>query len=159
MAQPEYFKDYPPQQKVIFNGLRPGVKYRIRVRAVDGEGNVGSYSNAVDIIAGLGSDSQSSAAVTGLVVTDYPLGVDVTFNDMANAMGCEIYVTRGVVEPPAPDTNDKSHLYYRGDATRVIVKAKDNEIVKVKVVWYDQFGRKSTGIASGQGTALDATGS
>lgn len=157
MAQPLYFKNYPPQQSVTFHGLLPGVKYRVRLRAVDGEGNVGPYSNPVDIIAGLGSTSQPTSPVASLVVIGYPLGVKATWNAMSGAKGYEVYSTKGV-SPPDPDPSNKQHLIYRGNSNELVIKAENDDVVKVKVVWYDQFGRKSTGIASGQATALDASG-
>ena len=157
MAQPSYYENYPPQQSVTFHDLQPGIKYRVRVRAVDGEGNVGPYSAPVDIIAGLGATAQPSAAVSGLTVKDYPLGVEVTWNAQAGAAGYELYATKGST-PPDPDPSDRAHLHYRGNATKTVIKAQNNDTVKVKLVWYDQFGRKSTGIAAGYGQALDAEG-
>lgn len=157
MAQPLYFKNYPPRQAVTFHGLLPCVKYRLRVRAVDGEGNVGPYSNPVDIIAGLGSTSQPTSPVASLVVTDYPLGVKVTWNAMTGAKGYEVYSTKGAA-PGDPDPSNKQHLIYRGNSNELIIKAENDDTVKVKVLWYDQYGQKSTGIASGQGKALDASG-
>jgi predicted phage tail protein len=140
-----------------FHNLQAGVKYRIRVRAVDGQGNKGSYSSPVDIIAGIGSDSQPSSAVTGLTVTSYPLGVQVAWNAQANARGYEVYVTESSGTPPDPDPSNKAQLYYRGNATSILVKSQSGYNVKVKVLWYNQYGRLSSGVASGSGTASAAS--
>ncbi len=151
-------EQYAPQQSITFHGLPPGVKFRARVRAVDGQGNFGSYSDPVDIISGIGSSAQPSNAVSGLVVSGYSLGVQASWNSEANARGYEVYVTKGSGTPIDPDPSNPDHLYYRGNATSLMIKASNGHTVKVKVLWYDQFGRKSTGIASGSGQALDEAG-
>lgn len=155
----KYYQAYPPQQSVTFHNLQPGLKYRVRVRAIDGEGNAGPYSNPADIISGIGSTSQPSDSVQSLVVSGYPLGVKVTWNAHASAKGYEVYVTEGPPGdgPADPDPSNKAQLYYRGNAIQVLVKATSGNTVKVKVLWYDQFGRLSTGYASGQGTAQSAS--
>jgi len=150
-------QDYTPQQSVTFHDLQPGVKYRVRVRALDGNGNVGAYSNPVDIIAGLGSSSQASSAVASLTVVGYPLGVKASWNVMTGAQGYEIYMTEGSA-PPDPDPSNKAQLVYRGNSNDVIVQATPGNTVKIKVLWYDQFGRMSTGVAAAEAKAQNQDG-
>jgi hypothetical protein len=66
-------------------------------------------------------------------------------------------MTRGV-SPSDPDPTNKAHLFYRGNAISLTVMAANNDVVKIKVLWYDQYGRYSTGIASSSAEALDAAG-
>jgi len=141
------------KNKCTFHHLQPGVKYRVRVRAVDGQGNLGPYSNAVDIIAGIGSAARASDAVASLTVVAYQQGVKVAWNAHANARGYEVYVTEGATTPADPDPTNKAQLKYRGNATEVIIKSTATYVVKAKVVWYDQWGRTSSGTAMGSATA------
>ena len=159
MAYGQNYQQFPAQQQVTFHGLRPGVKCRIRIRAMDGEGNLGPYSDPVDIVAGLGDIPQSHDALAGVNVAGCPLGVVVQWNAKAEAKGYEIYATKGQTSPPDPDPSDKTQLVYRGNARKVTIKAEDNDIVKVKILWYDQFGRKSLGVNLASATALSAAGS
>jgi len=141
------------KNKYTFHNLQPGVKYRVRIRAIDGEGNKGDYSNPVDIIAGIGSSSRPSDAVSGLTVSDYDKGVEVSWNVKSNARGYEVYTTEGDGSQPDPDPTNKAHLYYRGNATRILVKADSLKVVKVRVYYYNEFGWTSSGYASGQAAA------
>jgi hypothetical protein len=141
------------KNKYTFHGLQAGVKYRVRVRAVDGQGNVGPYSNALDIIAGIGSTSRPSNAVTGLVVAGYQQAVRVSWNGVAAAKGYEVYVTEAAGTPPDPDPTNKAQLYYRGNATSILVKSTTGYNVKAKVLWYDEWGRTSSATAMGSAAA------
>ena len=146
-------RNYPPQRQISFHGLTAGVKYRIRVRAVDGQGNVGPYSDSADIIAGLGDTSQPSTPVSGLSVADRTLGVDVQWSEMSGAHGYMVFATSGST-PPDPDPSNLTHLVYKGRGNKTHIKAEADYIVKVLVIWYDEFGRKSTGQAAENGKAL-----
>lgn len=141
------------KNKYTFHNLQPGIKYRIRIRAIDGEGNKGDYSSPIDIIAGMGSGTRPSDAVGGLVVSGYEGGADVSWNTKSNARGYEVYMTEGDGSQPDPDPTNKAQLYYRGNAIRVLIKSKAGNVVKVRVYYYDEFGWTSSGYASGQATA------
>jgi len=141
------------KNKCTFHNLQPGIKYRIRIRAIDGEGNKGEYSNPVDIIAGIGSSSRPTDAVTGLVVSAYDKGVEVSWNTKENARGYEVYMREGDGSQEDPDPTNKAHLYYRGNGTRVMIKTASSKVVKVRVYYYNEFGWTSSGYASGQATA------
>lgn len=159
----KYYYKYPPQQSVTFHNLKPGIKYRIRVRAVDGEGNIGAYSNPVDIIAGIGSENQLQVVDPNLQVADAEGGVIAEYNEVEDtryhgdgvARGYELYATESSTDPPPdPDHNpyDPKQLKYRGTARKVFIKAVAGNYVKVLLTCYDLFGRRASNyfIAKGQ---------
>ena len=142
-------QDYSPQQSVTFHNLQAGVKYRVRVRAVDGEGNVGAYSNPVDIIAGIGNKSQLNVSGYNLSLNAVANGVhvnwdevpDTRYHDDGVAAGYELYFTQGSSTPPDPTPGNAAQLRYQGNGRYAFIPATSTYYVKVLIRCYDIFGR------------------
>jgi hypothetical protein len=125
-----------------FHSIPPGLKFNVRVRAIDGNGNRGEYSDPVQVI--VGQTGRSQLTMSAITVIGFPTyAVRVSWNSVQGAEGYVLYATKGV-SPDDPDINDRSQIAYSGPGLEAIIAAEAGHTVKVRAVCYDETGWRSS---------------
>lgn len=134
------------QTSYTWRGLRPGVKYHVRVRAIDKRGNASASCAWVAKVAG-GIRIPTPPPEGGVQLQSRSGGVWVTWPASVDADGYEVFAREGF--DPGLDSN---YLFYTGKLTSVFIPTGSGTTVYTRVRAYNAAGECSADVL-GTGTS------
>lgn len=146
LEQQAYILNDKVHNQYSFYNQKPGVNFRVRVRAVDSSGEIGPWSDYVDVVAGI--TGSTAPTMTSLTVTPVKGGVEVNWNAVAGGRGYLIFATRGEM-PVEPSHTNRVHLFWQGAGLRCFIRADSGDTVKVRAICYDDVGQVSSNYTEG----------
>lgn len=142
----------PTRNYYTFHNLEPGVIYRSRVRVIDVNGNKGTWSDYLDVTAGITGHTQLTMA-GGLVLTSVAQGIRVQWGGVTDAKGYVLFTQVGSY----PGETDYELIVYQGKGRDIVVPADTGVLVYVLVRAYDAVGWRSSDTLTGvQGSGTPA---
>ena len=134
----------------LIQGLVPGRKYNVYIRAVDGNGNMGRWSDPAQVIAGITGRARLSMGGT-LNLSAVNQGVRVSWDAVTGAKGYVVYATFNSVN--WPDITTVDDIMHQGRSRNIVIPADNGDTLKVRVLCYDQAGIISTNYIQGEQTS------
>jgi len=153
-----YAQSVTPPVVYTFRDLRPGVKYWIKVRAVDGRGNMSDWCPVVSIVAG--GESLPTPDKPVVTLTTATNAVEITWDRDDKAHGYEVYA-RENADPGSSPSEDYLLGIYK--STRVVYNTPSSGVtgsytVYVRVRGYNKAGEygEISDVVSASPSVIDA---
>jgi len=138
------------KNKRIIHGQLPGLRANVYVRAIDGNGNKGDWSEPVEVTAGMTGRSQLEMSGS-LTLAAAAQGVRVSWDSVSGAFGYIVFANVNNVNYPDVDTIDD--IFYQGRSRNIVIPAENGDSLKVRVMCYDAIGWRSSDYIQGTETS------